>query len=564
MPARSTPSDALPPLSTDPPPPGGGEGDALAQRLQIQTIGRLVVASLLLGGTLLLAARDSSYSSFTPSLLIGLITATYAVAGLAAMATQAGRELRTVARAQIGWDILLTTGLVYVSGAAGSVFTILYGVAVLNAAIVLGARDSSRVAAACGFIYLVLGVSVSSGWLPHAPDQATRQYSLAPAELGFSILSNVVGLGVVAALAANLASRLHRAGGRLRQAEAQTARLAQLQDDIVRSISAGLITTDLEGRIRTLNPAAERMLEAEGLVGSPLQAILPIAPEQVLGRGETDAARPDGSTFPVGYTATPLLGAEGERGGTLIVFQDLTEIRMLQEQAQRAERLAALGRLAGGLAHEIRNPLGAISGSVQMVRDMADLQVEDRRLLTIVLEEVERLNELVTTMLDVGGRQSTPRPDDVDLHVLLSEVVEMARGDTTLGGRGHRGAGRGRRARRGRSRPSTTGRLESAEERQSKRATREGWSCSRCGWRPNTPSSRCGMKARASRRHNALASSRCSIRAGTRASDWASRWSRQIVDAHGGRWRSRARRGAARPSRCTSLATPHCSTPQPT
>jgi len=421
-----------PPSSTDP--PREPRRPALRQRLQWQTVGRLVVATLLLGGTLLLAARDSSYSSFTPSVLIALIVGTYGIAGLSALAAEGRRSPNVIAWGQIIWDVVLASGLVYVSGAAASVFTILYGVTVLNAALVLGPRESTRVAAICSLVYLVLGVSVSSGWIPQPPDQHPRQYTLALEELGFSILSNTVGLFVVAALAANLSTRLRRAGGRVAVAEAQTAALLQLQDDIVRSISAGLVTTDLDGCIRTLNPAASRMLQAEShaLVGTALHDVLPVdeAPRE---RGETFAERRDGTRFPVGFTATPLLDAEGARSGTLVVFQDLTEIQTLRQQAERAERLAALGRLASGLAHEIRNPLGAISGSVQMVRDTKELDPEDRHLLGIVLEEVERLNELVSTMLDVGGRHSLPRPHPEDLVTLVREVVEVASGDTTLG-----------------------------------------------------------------------------------------------------------------------------------
>ena len=120
--------------------------------------------------------------------------------------------------------------------------------------------------------------------------------------------------------------------------------------------------------------------------------------------------------------------------GTLVVFQDLTEIVGLRDQAQRAERLAALGRLAAGLAHEIRNPLGSISGSVELVRDSNVLEEEDRHLLNTVLREVARLDELVTTMLDVG-RPRPPERTRVDLRHLAAEIVEAAeRGPSREGG----------------------------------------------------------------------------------------------------------------------------------
>jgi two-component system sensor histidine kinase PilS (NtrC family) len=146
-------------------------------------------------------------------------------------------------------------------------------------------------------------------------------------------------------------------------------------------------------------------------------------------RAEGAAHRPDGTTFPVGCTASALYHADGTIIGRLVVFQDLTEVKDLRDAAERAERLATLGRLATGLAHEIRNPLSSISGSVELVRESSALDDEERRLLGIVVDEVARLNVLVTSMLQVG------RPRDLataehDVVAIVSDVVEVVRRDT--------------------------------------------------------------------------------------------------------------------------------------
>jgi two-component system sensor histidine kinase PilS (NtrC family) len=235
-------------------------------------------------------------------------------------------------------------------------------------------------------------------------------------EVGFAILRNLIGLALVSLLANNLSTRLRRTGGELRQASESAATLARLNDDIVRSITAGLLTTDIDEKIRTVNPYGASMLGADlkALIGLPLRTILPAlvalpkrTSSQDILRQETTARRPDGSTFPVGFTRTPLISFDGETLGGLVVFQDLSEVAALRETAERAERLAALGRLAASLAHEIRNPLGSISGSVQIVHE-SNLIEEDKRLLGIVLNEVDRLNDLVTTMLDLS-KPRTPR-----------------------------------------------------------------------------------------------------------------------------------------------------------
>jgi len=132
----------------------------------------------------------------------------------------------------------------------------------------------------------------------------------------------------------------------------------------------------------------------------------------------------------MGFTLSALLDAEGNQTGMLLTFQDLTEIKNLRDRAEQAQRLAVLGRLATGLAHEIRNPLSAISGSVEMVREGNALSPEDGRLLGIVISEVGRLNSLVTTMLQVG-RPSQIQTEAVDLRSIASDVAAVARGEST-------------------------------------------------------------------------------------------------------------------------------------
>ena len=141
--------------------------------------------------------------------------------------------------------------------------------------------------------------------------------------------------------------------------------------------------------------------QGDAVIGAPLASVLDIDLRPVLGdlsssatsvsRAEARARRADGTQFPVGYSINPLVSIDGTPIGTLVLFQDLSEITRLRDVAARQERLAVLGRLSAGLAHEIRNPLGSISGSVQLVRESPDLDDEERKLLGIILDEVERL-----------------------------------------------------------------------------------------------------------------------------------------------------------------------------
>lgn len=413
----------------------GEDRSVLRRRLLWLMGGRLFVASLLLGGTVLVAADEAGgYAAFTPRLLLALIVATYAASvAFALWLPRAGRVER-VAALQIGWDLLLASGVVYAVGGVSSGFAFLYGVIILAAALVVGPRATGVAGAVAIGLYATLGLGVGLGLIPGPPDQPQASVRVSDAELGFALLRNVVGLLLVTLLASNLAGRLRRAGGQLREAEASARKLTRLHEDIVRSLHSGLVTTDADGAIVSLNPAALELLHAKDaeLIGRSLIDMFPAlvtdssSPSGGTGdRGEGVAHRPDGTTFPVGHSRTPLVEADGAVIGTVVAFQDLTEINELRRAAEHTERLAAMGRLAAALAHEIRNPLSSISGSVQLVREAPELNEEDRQLLGIVASEVDRLDDLVTTMLEVG-RPKPPQRATVDVAGLVDEVVRVA------------------------------------------------------------------------------------------------------------------------------------------
>ncbi len=394
--------------------------------------GRLAVATLLLGGYLVFGAREAG---FTQDTLLGLIAATFAVSLAAGVALPRVTRPDLLAVAQLVYDLGLVTGLVYLFGGAASGFSFLYGVVILASAILLGARATQLVTATALVLYVAVGLGLANEWIPPPPDAPELSNELPLDELGLSVLRTLVGLILVGLLAGGLAERLRRAGGQLREVASTAAKYAKLNEDILRSLASGLLTTNLEGVIVRVNPAGAALLggtPAE-VEGRRAEDLLPFDPteENEVERGDGVARRIDGTTFPVGYGCSPLVDEEGTSQGTLVLFSDLSELTMLREKAERAERLAALGRLAAGLAHEIRNPLGSISGSVELVREADALGDEDKRLLSLVLEEVDRLDGLVTTMLDVG-RPRDPVLTSVDIGALAADVAKVVRPTTSV------------------------------------------------------------------------------------------------------------------------------------
>jgi two-component system sensor histidine kinase PilS (NtrC family) len=404
------------------------------QRIKLFIGTRLGVATLLLGGTLLLTLDSrGGTDSFTPRYLMLLIAAMYASSIVFSLWLLRQKERSHAAMALVAFDLLLTSNLVYITGGAGSAFTFLYGVAVLMAAMVIGPLAARLTGGSAVVLFVGLTAALSWGLVPAPPDQPPDAYHMPVVELIYAALLNVLGLLLVTLLAAGLAERLISQGGQLKRAEASAATLVRLNTDIVASLTSGLLTTDLTGQIQTINPAGADMLHvaAGRLVGEPVADYLPVDIAQVQlpsasTRIEGQATRPDGSQFPVGFSLNALTDGQGQLRGGLVAFQDLSEIVRLREAATRAERLAVLGRLSAGLAHEIRNPLSSISGSVELVRSSKLLEEDDRRLLGIVLREVERLDDLVSTMLLVG-KPREPLRRRHDLRQLVEEVVAMAR-----------------------------------------------------------------------------------------------------------------------------------------
>jgi two-component system, NtrC family, sensor histidine kinase PilS len=262
--------------------PAAAEADdqrQAARRLLLFMGTRLGVATLLLGSTLWLALENKhGADSFTPRFLMMLIATIYGGSLVSSLWLLKRGDPSQVGFLQVGLDLVLTTGLVYVTGGAGSGFSFLYGVTVLMAAMVLG-PNPARVAGVLALtLYTALIAGLSFGQLTPPTDQPLDAYQMPGSELAYAWLLNVFGLLLVTLLAASLAARVWSAGGRLRLAEASAASLARLNEDIVRSLNSGLITTDLSGRIRTINPAGLEILRANDstLLGEAVETHLPV------------------------------------------------------------------------------------------------------------------------------------------------------------------------------------------------------------------------------------------------------------------------------------------------
>jgi two-component system sensor histidine kinase PilS (NtrC family) len=213
----------------------------------------------------------------------------------------------------------------------------------------------------------------------------------------------------IAFLSGSLADRLQHAGMRLERASTEIADLQAFNQHVIDSLTSGLATTDLEGRILTFNRAAVTITghPASSVIGRRIEDVLDLppnvaadlnAPNGVGRRIETSYRTGDGRQIEVGFTAA-FLHTPGGNAGLLFSFQDVTDFKRLERDARRRQRLAAVGEMAAGIAHEIRNPLASMSGSIQILRQELPLTEEQAQLMDIVLRESERLNDTIRSFL---------------------------------------------------------------------------------------------------------------------------------------------------------------------
>jgi two-component system sensor histidine kinase PilS (NtrC family) len=402
---------------------------------------RLIVGTALLVATAWLTlGGDTDFGRRVDALLYATIASIYLGSLVSVIFLRRGRHLRPVAYAQIAGDVLAATGLVYLTGGAESFFTILYPIAIVNAAISLSRRGAIAGAVASILSFCALALAMERGVLSF-PAAFFERPPLTASHLALSLAANVSAFVLTAALSAYLADALQGARRQLAHSETQLSALSLMHESIVRSINSGIITTDGRTRITYLNPAGEEItgLRSAELAGEPLDRRFPdfaaaLTNSQQAGRGETRLVRAGGDGRVVGYSIAPLvdLGMPG-LPGYVIVFQDLTTFRELEEAMRRNDRLAAVGKLAAGLAHELRNPLASMCGSIELLHGAPGLHDKERRLMRIVLREGERLEQLVRDFLTFA-RPLKPQLAPVDATAEVNEALSIFRGEAAARG----------------------------------------------------------------------------------------------------------------------------------
>jgi two-component system sensor histidine kinase PilS (NtrC family) len=397
--------------------------------LRAVTVTTLLVSAF--GIELLLRPGETLRPLFTlTAAAYGMILLYAALGGLVARKT-------VLLYLQLVGDAVLVTGFVAITGAGESPMSFLYLLPIAVAATVLY-RDGGLVLAGTSWS-LYAALAVAGAWFARVLGAEEPVALRPPTQLGYALLAHLLAFVLVALLASRLAERVRSQGRELVERRGAVARLQALNENIIESINSGLVTTDHHGRVNFLNRGGCEILghRPEQAAGLPVEILFDFEPgflrEVKLQltvnrrfRFEKWFTCPDGRRIFLGIAASHLTDRLGAPLGTIFIFQDLTEIHALEQEVRLKERMAALGGMAAGMAHELRNPLAAISGAVQYLKGSLNAGGETAELMDIILRESNRLDGAIRDFLTFA-RPGRFAPRDCDLVRLIEDSVKLLR-----------------------------------------------------------------------------------------------------------------------------------------
>ncbi|KAF0159763.1 MAG: two-component system NtrC family sensor histidine kinase PilS [Syntrophaceae bacterium] len=404
------------------------------QRLKLLIFSRLIILSIFLLVTFFLDTIRPvlPVSPVLLHLIYAVIIMMYFLSLVYTLLLRKEKYFRYNIYTQLIADICLISFLVYLTGSIGSNYSLLFTLVIIYSAIFLGRRGALIIASASSIAY---GLVLDLEYFNIIPTlySTGRDYSVETGDVFVRIIVHILSFYLVALLASIVVEQEKKTRSLLEERESAFNQLDLIFRSIIESVDTGVMTTTLQGRIKTFNRAAEAItgFQLKSIENHQIREVFPAfnvffdsdTPDLIKSRKEVKITIREGAQVHLGCSFSPLKDKYGKQIGHILNFQDLTEIKRMEENLEKSKRLAFIGEMAAGLAHEMRNPLASITGSIHLLGQTARMEETDRRLMQIIMRGKDQLDNFVRDFLMLARPVPEIR-EPVNVNEVIEDVVE--------------------------------------------------------------------------------------------------------------------------------------------
>lgn len=404
------------------------------RRLKLLIVTRLVVVSLFLIITIFLGKVRVLLPVWPvlQNLLYAVILIMYVMSLFYTLLLKKRKYFQFNIYTQLIVDIGLISFLVYLTGGISSNYSQLYILVIIYSAIFLGRRGAFIIATLSSVAYgLVLNFQYLN--IFDLTSLTSRISIVEGNDVFVRLIVHVISFFFVAFLASIVVEQEKKTKSLLVERESAFDQLDLLFRSIIESVDTGIMTITLQGNIKTFNRAAETItgFRLAAIENQPVLEVFPDfkaffksgAGDLIISRKEVKITSREGARIHLGCSVSPLKDRNSQQIGHIVIFQDLTQIKRMEENLEKSKNLALIGEMAAGLAHEMRNPLASITGSIQLLGRNVRMGETDRRLMQIIMRGKDQLDHFVRDFLMLSRPVPEAR-ESVDVDEVAGEVLE--------------------------------------------------------------------------------------------------------------------------------------------
>ncbi len=399
----------------------------LKKKIKVLIIFRVVFITLFFGSSLLFWGIERfPYIRSLSYIIISSYVATIAYLLL----IERIRNLFAFAYVQLVLDVIFEVLFIYITGGVDSWFSFSIILTIIASSIVLNMRAGYIIATQSSILYGMLINLQLYGILP-----ATSEGYMQARDYMYKLFIHMIFFYITAYLSGYLSSRLERTVKKLEEKDMDILDLEFFNREVIEGIPSGLFTTDMTGKVLIFNRAAEQLtgVRKDDIIGKRIDDVLPVFSFPFIeGRNENTMLL-DRVQKIIGIHISLLKSFTEENKGYIVIFQDLTQIKRLEKEMKQKEKWATIGEMSSNIAHEIRNPLASLRGSIEILKEDTVPRNYKEKLMDIALNEMDRLNLIITDFLTYS-RPTAPVLQKCDLHSILDETIELLKNYAQSGG----------------------------------------------------------------------------------------------------------------------------------